>query len=935
MPIPSAISSVAIFLSALLCAAPSKADEPNAARTISQAEREFFEKHVRPLLANHCYECHSAKEINGGLRLDSRAATLKGGDSGAVITPNKVDSSLLIEAVRYKNRDLQMPPQNRLADAEIRVLEKWIEMGAPDPREEPGQTGSPPVGMSIEDGKQFWCFQPVASPVPPQVQNTAWIRSPVDAFVLRRLETEGIAPAPTVDRRTLIRRVTYNLIGLPPTPAEVNEFLADNSDDAYEKLVDRLLASPHYGVRWGRHWLDVARYADSNGLDENIAFGTAWRYRDYVVDAFNSDKPFDQFIVEQLAGDLLPNANQQTKTATGFLVLGAKVLAEPDMEKLVMDTIDEQIDATGKVFTAITLGCARCHDHKFDPLKQKDYYALGAIFKSTKSFSGKNTGAIKYWNEHSFATEDQLAEIKAVEAEISKRKSEASSYKNAAITKIRDAARARPTEYLMAATLFKPSTPLAEVIAIAEPRQLHPRILHHCRLHLEYNQGDPFFAPWSRLAANGGERAVEQHYRPLFERSATELAAAKKKDSATKKLNDPELEAARAAVHDLSGFLAVPPKVDYAFDADTLAEYHRLEEVARLFESAAADEPSAMGVAEAETLTELPIHIRGSHLNLGEPVARGFPEVMRTSLDRPTFNAAESGRLELARWLASPSHPLTARVFVNRVWGWHFGRALVASTENFGKLGNRPTHPSLLDWLARHFMESNWSVKTLHRTILLSSTYQMASQNANGSPAMQVDPQNDLLWRFRIQRLEAEQIRDAILATSDRLDMSLGGKTVPLRNRQFVFNHTSVDHTKYDSVRRSLYLPIIRNNLYSLFEQFDFPDPTMPTGHRNATVIAPQALFLMNSPLVMDSAEQMATQLLDVTSSDEERVRLAYNRTLSRDPSTDEMNRAINFIGELTSNHQPDVGSSLTRSQEAWTVFCHSLYASSEFIYVR
>lgn len=898
---------------------------------------EFFEKNVRPILVQHCYECHAAEESNGGLLLDSRNGILKGGDTGTALVPGKPESSLLVTAVRYQNRDLQMPPQNKLSEKDIATLEKWVSIGAPDPRVvDPSATsGAAPSGMSIKDGRKFWSLVPVANPSVPAVALSGWVQNPIDAFVLQKLEENHLQPAASADKRTLIRRVTFDLIGLPPTPQEVDEFLSDESDDAYRHLVDRLLESPQYGVRWGRHWLDVARYADSNGLDENLAFGNAWRYRDYVVDAFNNDKPFDQFLIEQIAGDLLPQATLETKTATGFLVLGAKVLAEPDMEKLVMDTIDEQLDTVGKAFMGMTIGCVRCHDHKFDPLKQTDYYALAAIFKSTRTFSDHTTGAIKHWYEHSFATKEQLEELKVIDEQIKQKKSAATSFKNKHITQLRNAARARATEYLMAATKFAPSAPLSVVEEIAARFELHPRILHHCRTHLEFHRGDAFFAPWHVLAKQG-EQAVDLHYRALFRKAETALAAAKAETPAIKTLADPQPEEARAALHDLSGFLAVPPKVEFAFDAETLAEYNRLEEVARLFESAAADEPSVLGVGEQETLKTLPVHIRGSHLNLGEPVAREFPEVMRVSGVRPVFPANESGRLQLAQWMASTQHPLTARVLVNRVWGWHFGRGLVSTPDNFGRLGDRPSHPKLLDWLARSFMESGWSIKDLHRQILHSNTYRMSARADDEVAGQEADPENLLLWKFRLQRLEAEQIRDAILAVSNRLDTTIGGKSVPLRNRQFVFNHTSQDHTKYDSIRRSLYLPIIRNNLYTLFEQFDFPDPTMPTGIRHSTVVAPQALLMMNSDLLLDSAGVLASSLLDATeTSDEQRISMLYRRSLSREPSQAEVERAMAFVGDVAGATGSVGKTDRQQTHQAWTLLCQSVFASNEFIYLK
>ncbi|MGY8671237.1 MAG: DUF1549 domain-containing protein, partial [Verrucomicrobiia bacterium] len=365
---------------------------PNSA-TAQSAGLELFEKQIRPLLVEHCYECHSqtSKNLKGGLRLDSRLGWERGGDSGRVIVPGRPEESRLIRAVRYHDQDFQMPPRNRLSAGQISALEQWVKLGAPDPRSDDLPEIAQATGMTIEEGRQFWAFKPVIDSVIPDLGNARSVASPIDSFIGARLSKVGLAPAPRSDRRTLIRRATYDLIGLPPTSAEVQGFLDDSSTNAFGKVIERLLASKHYGVRWGRHWLDVARYADSNGLDENLAFGNAWRYRDYVIDSFNDDKPFDRFVIEQLAGDLLPTANQETKTATGFLALGAKVLAEKDLDKLMMDIVDEQIDTVGKAFLGMTLGCARCHDHKFDPISQRDYYGLAAIFKSTHTIT-KITG---------------------------------------------------------------------------------------------------------------------------------------------------------------------------------------------------------------------------------------------------------------------------------------------------------------------------------------------------------------------------------------------------------------------------------------------------------------------------------------------------------------------------------------------------------------
>ncbi|MGV3484882.1 MAG: PSD1 and planctomycete cytochrome C domain-containing protein, partial [Planctomycetaceae bacterium] len=823
--------SLALVLSCGLIASAEEVPQTTDAEGVA-----FFESKIRPLLITHCYECHAGEEDGGGLRLDSRAAWEQGGDSGAAVVRGKPDASRIIEAVRYGNSNLQMPPAGKLANGEIAALERWVSIGAPDPRDETLAPTSAATGMTIEEGRSFWSFRPLADSAPPAVKEPAWVQTPVDAFVLARLEAAGLAPSPPADKRTLIRRATFDLIGLPPSPEEIEAFLADERPDAFERLVERLISSPEYGERWGRHWLDVARYADSNGLDENLAFGNAWRYRDYVIRAFNEDKPFDRFVVEQLAGDLLPEANQETKTATGFLVLGAKVLAEPDREKLWMDTIDEQLDATGKAFLAMTFGCARCHDHKFDPIKQSDYYSLAAIFKSTRSFASTNTGAIQHWAEHSFATEAERARLKEVDQQIAARNAAASKFRGEAMAAIQTQARKDASKYLAAASQLTITSTLGDAEMLAAKYGLHPRILHHCRLHLEYNSADPLFGEWHALIGEGkSPDQIEDHFQSLFE-----LALATSPGKGSGEASIPEvaerLERARTALQDKSGFLAVPVQPEFAFDPATLQQYDRLMEEARLFESQAPDETAAMGVSDGPIVTSLPIHIRGSHHNLGDPVMRAFPEVMRTSAVPPIMPRHQSGRLEFANWVASTQHPLTARVLVNRVWRWHFGSALVESTENFGALADPPSHPELMDWLARQLMESGWSIKSLHRLLMRSSVYQMGSVHPNATEVTRVDPENRLRWKFGQQRLDAEQIRDAVLAVSGRLDATVGGKTVPLRNRQFVFNHTSVDHTRYDSLRRAVYLPIIRNNLYSFFEQLDFPDPTMPMGSRKATV---------------------------------------------------------------------------------------------------
>ena len=614
----------------------------------------YFEKHIRPLLAKHCLECHSrtSDEVGGNLYLDSRDGWKRGGDLGPAIVPGNPDDSLLIQAVRGTHAELEMPPDGRLSNRQINRLVEWVRLGAPDPREESGDASL--ESESAEAGRDHWSFQSpwLQPPTVPDVQNRSWPVNQLDYFILAELERRDLKPVPPADRHTLIRRVTLDLTGLPPTPEEMKTFLADDSPNAYAELVERLLASPRYGERWGRFWLDVARYADSNGLDENIAHGNAWRFRDYVIASFNRDQPYDEFIKEQLAGDLLPESadadlQRQRTIATGFLSLGPKVLAEVDETKMEMDIIDEQVETVGRAFMGLTLGCARCHEHKFDPISTEDYYALAGIFKSTKTM--EHFTKIARWNEVDISTDAERAQqqrhaalIKAKEAEIGKLKVE--------IEACSEAARAEALQT--------------------------------------------------------------------------------------------KLESLQT---DLKNLQAAAPLGSYA-----------------------------MAVADYDQATDLRVHIRGSFLSLGELVPRRFPEVFGTDEDdRPEFPSNQSGRLELANWLVSDRHPLVSRVLVNRIWRWHFGRGLVESTDNFGRLGDRPSNQPLLDWLAIRFVEEGWSIKNLHRRIVLSSTYRLSGQHDEGNEG--TDPENRYYWRANMRRLEAEAIRDSILFVSGTLDETMGG----------------------------------------------------------------------------------------------------------------------------------------------------------------
>jgi len=787
----------------------------------------FFEKHIRPLLVERCYECHSqrADEGSGGLLLDSREGMQVGGDSGPALVPGKPHASRLIRAVRYSDSDLQMPPDGRLSKAEITALEHWVKIGAPDPRDGSAPRRSQPE-IDLESGRQHWAFRAVAKPPLPPVQAPQWARAPLDRFVLARLEAAGIEPPAPADKRTLIRRATFDLTGLPPTPAEIDAFLADESPDAFVKAIDRLLASPAYGERWGRHWLDVARYADSNGLDENLAYGTAWRYRDYVIAAFNCDKPYDRFVREQLAGDLLPAENRRERheqlIATGFLSLGPKVLAEVDERKMEMDIVDEQISTVGTAFLGLTLGCARCHDHKFDPLRQKDYYALAGIFKSTKTM--ENFTKIARWHENEIPSAAEKQELRE---------------------------HAEQVEQLQ-----------ARIEALSTARK--------------QDRGE------SREAGEiqEGRSKEKQKEAPAQQ---TEDQVEKLRDELTR------LKLARPAL------------------------------------------PTAIGVTRGEA-ADVPIHVRGSHLNLGEAVPRGFPAVL-CSDGAPAIPPDRSGRLQLARWLTSDRHPLTARVMVNRIWQGHFGRGLAETPDNFGTRGKPPTHPALLDWLANRFVESGWSIKAMHRQIMLSATYQASSDHVPEAAA--IDPQNRLLWRQNPRRLEAEALRDSLLAVSGALDRRMGGSMLNVENREFIFNHTSQDNTSYDSRRRSIYLPVVRNHLYDIFSLFDYPDPAVPSGKRATSTVAPQALFLLNSETVTTASERLGRRLEREGDSEDAKIEALYEIALGRKPTATEVQRSAEFLANVHEQLGKEGVDESERPQQAWQALVQVVLLSSEFVYVR
>ncbi len=818
------------------------ADEP------SNAALERFEKKVRPLLAERCWQCHGAQKVKGGLRLDSAEAIAKGGDTGPSVVPGKPEESLLIEAVRY-HTELKMPPKGKLPDSETAELIDWVKAGAVWPAGETVKAAdnSPKKPTMPPLNDPFWAFQPRTDPAPPEVKNHDWVKSPIDRFILASLEKKNLTPAPPAEKRALIRRATYDLIGLPPTPDEIQAFLDDSATDAFAKVVDRLLASPRYGERWGRHWLDLARYADSNGMDENMGQANAFRYRDYVVKAFNADRPYDVFVKEQIAGDLMPSSddevvNNDRLTATGFLVLGPKMLAEDDPMKMEMDIIDEQVDTVGRVFMGLTIGCARCHDHKFDPIPTADYYALAGIFKSTKTM--ENHKVVAMWNEREVPTRAEKEAREAHKKEVARRDEELNTRVKDACAMIRKGARDRVTSLLM----IVGNTDRLELI-------------------------------------------VDLAKRPN-------------------------------SLRDFSGYSTLTD----------LLNIKQTRESIEKFQKAAPPIPKAMGVEDHRTPTHLRVHLRGNHLTLGDEAPRRFPQVLGGEKGKVT-DLSKSGRLELAEWLTRPDHPLAARVMANRIWLGHFGEGILRTPDNFGHLGDRPDHPELLDWLASRFVENGWSIKAMHRLIMLSSSYQMSTR-PNPEAAL-VDPDNRLLWHVARRRLEAEAIRDAILAVSGEFDTTMGGTLLPTKNHAYVNNTGNGGDLNYNVNRRSVYLPVIRSGLYDVFQAFDFADPSASNGKRTPTTVAPQALFMMNDNLVLRCSKALAKRLLARTDLDNAgRIRQAYLLAYGRPALEREVARAETYLRRFEADVEAKGVAADARPLHVWQAYCQAIFASSEFLFI-
>jgi hypothetical protein len=759
-----------LLLAASLFATASSITAEPLSKALTKEDNAFFESKIRPVLSEHCYKCHShtADKIKAGLLLDSRDALLHGGNSGPAIVPGNPADSLLIQAIHYTDEDLRMPPEDhggKLSDRQIADLTEWVRRGAPDPRVPLVTAGGKSYGGV---GRQHWAYQSVKKPAVPAVKTPGWARSPVDHFILARLEAAGLAPNPVTDRRTLIRRATFDLTGLPPTEPEIQNFLADNSPNAFAHVVDRLLASPAYGERWARHWMDVARYSDTKGdpaRRDDPRFPHAWTYRDYVIAAFNTDKPYPQFITEQLAADLLvdeattrarakkqePPQDQSVLAALGFLRLGNQHVGRRN------DIIDDRIDVTTKAFLGLTVSCARCHDHKFDPIPTEDYYSLYGVFANT--------------------TEPRLAMLEPALA-----------------------------------------TQLAVTPALTE----------------YLDQGRALMAEAESLQKQFVEMRRNRVRDPQKRRELVRAEGRLQREMGNLEMNHP---GAPARAHALS---EVPKPKDY------------------------------------------PVLIRGEAGHAGDLVPRRFLGILSPDpKNRPNWKRG-SGRLELAAAIADPKNPLTARVLVNRLWQQHFGAGFVATPDDLGNMAGVPTHPELLDWLAATFVEGGWSLKQLHRTMLLTSAYQQSSRT--NPEASTTDPDNRLLWHFPLRRLDFEEIHDSLLAIAGTLDRTVGGKPITPASERF-------------GQRRALYFLIDRRNPPELLTQFDFPNPDTPSGKRHDTTVPQQSLFLMNSPLVVETARKLIHRpAFEALDRDEARVASLYLAIFQREPTAQEIDLALRYV---------------------------------------
>jgi hypothetical protein len=874
---------------------------------------EFFEKKIRPVLVESCYACHSAKakQPQGGLLLDSLEAMRKGGASGQpAIVPGDPEKSLLIRAIRYTDPKLQMPFGSKLPERVIKDFEEWVKMGAPAPRGE-ATVAANWRAYNFDEAKKFWSFQPIRDHQPPRVKDKSWVRTPIDQFILAKLEEKKLKPIGDADRRTLIRRATFDLTGLPPTPEEIEEFLNDRSPNAFEKVVDRLLASPAYGEKWGRHWLDLVRYADTAGDNSDYPVPAAYRYRNYVIDSFNKDKPYDQFIREQIAGDILAShrrpevdgklphddddeenddaaakrskadglekSRQEKIIATGYLAMSRRFGSRNKEMNL---TIDDTIDNLGKTFLGLSTSCARCHDHKFDPIPQRDYYALYGIFNSIRySFPG--------------------AEI----------------YPHP-----------------------------AEMVALASGEEAEK--FYKMQKELEYLDDRVEFLKVERGAAARNKKMKEDQAKKEEKEAVAQGEAkrdnesgAQSDDEAKPKDGEPKGETRRADFDrdvNNSSSAQKSKRMPEEVAAETKAVRARIAELHARYIKV----PKAYAVVEG-MVANARIHRKGDPKSLGEEAPRGFLTILGGQ--QVPKDHKGSGRELLANWIADAKNPLTARVMANRIWGYHFGAGIVRTSNDFGSRGRAPTHPELLDYLATRFIEGGWSVKKMHRMIMLSRVYQLTSERAgDGKDSLArllaanaaIDVSNDYLWRFNRRRLSAEEVRDSMLSTSGQLDRTMGGEHPFPAETTWRFSQHVQFFAVYDTNRRSVYLMQQRLKKHPFFEVFDGADTNMTVGERPLSTTPLQALYLMNNPFVHEQADQFALRVGMAYDTMPERANYAFRLAYGRSAQPEEVKEAIAYIEKTKLNLQTLNVPREKYTRMALASYCRVLLSSNEFLYV-
>ncbi|MEZ5398585.1 MAG: PSD1 and planctomycete cytochrome C domain-containing protein [Bryobacteraceae bacterium] len=861
---------------------------------------ELFERKIRPVLAEKCFACHSAKSAApmGGLRLDQP------------LTGERARTRLLL-AVSYTDHQLRMPPSGKLPDETIADFRRWIELGAPDPR----SAAAPAKAQSFDlaAARKYWAFQSVTKPtLPPGAA-----KNPIDRFLDAAIRAKGLSPAPSADRRSWLRRVTFDLTGLPPAIADIDAYLADNAEQAEARVVQRLLASPHYGERWARHWMDLVRFAETNGHEFDNDKPYAWQYRDYVIRAFNDDLPYNQLVREHIAGDLIPprpSANGaffESPIASGAFWFGEVLNSAVDSVKTRADTVDNQLDVLGKAFLGLTVACARCHDHKFDPIPTRDYYAMAGVMHST------------YMRE---AVIDSPAQQKEIEA---------------AIRRIA-AANADWSPKPTASATLRPGDELFEDFTA-------PSYGHWTVEGKAFGQGPA--AGYAISAGPGSNQLVGSLTSRKFRMPKlwVHVRLAGTKGSASLKDDDQLRVTVVADDHKSAHLVAtgkpgfewrsarmtkeigrecyfeiidrsrfghiVVDKIVISDDDKPPADDSLAESPVRIADGGVTVPPTSWAMTSVdENPHDVPLHLRGSHKNLGDPVARGFLQVIAGSNQKPV---AGSGRLDIADSIASPHNPLTARVMVNRIWEHHFGSGLVRTADNFGKAGERPTNPELLDWLAATFVESGWSVKQLHRQIVLSEAYRRSSA---ATPALEsADPRNDLLARFPVRRLEAEAIRDSILAVSGKLDPALYGPSVMPHISPYQDGRGKPKSGPLDgNGRRSLYIQVRRNFITPMMLAFDYPQPVSAIGVRGSSTVPAQALMMLNNEFVLEQARAWADRLTGQEPDPARRIGHMYREAFARLPEDWERREALAYA-----------------ARASWTDLAHALFNSAEFLYVR